>query len=358
MPFGITVAGDVFQWKLDECFGHIRNLIIIADDIMVAGRQHNHKDHDVAFTMLLQTARRCNVKLNYEKLQYKCTEVHFYGKTYTTDGCKAAQSKITAIVEMPSPSSKKEVQSFIGMINHLSKFSPRLTDLAEPIRKLMKEKVPFNWGPEHQESFTMLKNEIVRAPILAYYNPQKETILQTDASTKGLGVCLLQNEKPIYFTSKALTETQRGYVAIEIESLAIVWTVEKFHHFLYGWDFILETDQKPLETILSRSLNEATPRLQHILIRTLPYNFTVRYIPGPKNQLADCLSRLGYQKDSIKLPRLHVHQILQQLPARSHKLRELQEATQADDELALLKHTIMTGWPNNIKEIPLILQPY
>ena len=80
IPFGITVARDVFQQKLDECFGHIRNLIIIADDIMVVERKHNHKDHDVAFTILLQTARRCNIKLNYEKLQYKCTEVNFYGK--------------------------------------------------------------------------------------------------------------------------------------------------------------------------------------------------------------------------------------------------------------------------------------
>ena len=289
---------------------------------MVVGRKHNHKDHDVAFTMLLQTARRCNVKLNYEKLQYKCTEVNFYGKTYATDGHKPAQSKITAIVKMPSPSSKKEVQSFISMINYLSKFSPRLTELAEPIRKLTKEKVPVNWGPKHQESFTMLKNEIVRAPVLAYYNPWKETILQTDGSTKGLGACLLQNEKPIYFTSKALTETQRGYVAIEIESLAVAWAVEKFHHFLYGCHFILETDQKLLEAILSRSLNQASPRLQHILIRTLPYNFTVKYILGPKNQLADCLSRLGYQKDTIKLPRLHVQQI-SQLPARSNKLQEL-----------------------------------
>ena len=323
MPFSITVAGDVFQQKLDECFDHIRNLIIIADDIMVAGRQHNHKDHDIAFTTLLQTSRRCNVKLNYEKLQYKCTEVNFYGETYTTDGHKPAQSKITSTVEIPSPTSEKEVQSFIGMINYLSKFSPRLTELAEPIRELTKEKVPFNWGLEHQKKFTMLNNKIVRAPIFTYYNPRTETILQTDASTNGLGACLLQNEKPIYFTSKALTETQRGYVAIEIESLAVAWAVEKFHHFLYGCHFILETDQKLLEAILSRSLNQATPRLQHILIRTLPYNFTVSYIPGPKNQLADCLSRLGYHKDSIKLPRLHVHQISQQLPARSDKPQEL-----------------------------------
>ena len=105
----------------------------------------------------------------------------------------------------------------------------------------------------------MLKKEIVRAPVLAYYNPQKETILQTDASTKGLGACLLQEEKLIYFTSKALTEIQRGYIAIEIESLTVAWAVEKIHHFLYGCHFVLEMDQKPLEAILSRSLNQVTP---------------------------------------------------------------------------------------------------
>ena len=113
MPFGITVAGDVFQHKLDECFSHIKSLIVITDDIMVVGRKHNHKDHDLAFTTLLQMARKCNVKLNYEKLQYKCTEVNFWGETYTTDGCKPAQIKITTMVKMPSPSSRKRY-------NHLS----------------------------------------------------------------------------------------------------------------------------------------------------------------------------------------------------------------------------------------------
>ena len=63
-----------------------------------------------------------------------------------------------------------------------------------------------------------------------------------DASIKGLGACLLQEEKPVYFASKALTETQRRYIAIEIESLAVTWAVEKFHHFLYGCHFMLETD--------------------------------------------------------------------------------------------------------------------
>ena len=183
-------------------------------------------------------------------------------------------------------------------------------------------------------------------------------MLQTDTSIKGLGACLLQEEKPVYFASKALMKTQRGYVAIKIESLAVAWAVKKFHHFLYGCHFMLETDQKPLEAILSRSLNHTTPRLQHILIRTLPYNFTVRYIPGPRNLLADCLSRLGDQKDTIKLPKLHVYQISQQLPARSDRLHELQQATHTDDEFALLKHTIMTGWPHTMKEVLPVLHPY
>ena len=81
--------------------------------------------------------------------------------------------------------------------------------------------------------------------------PIRKNVLQTDASIKGLGTCLLQNGKPVYFASKAFTETQKGYIAIELESLAVVWAMEKFHHFLYGTHFILETDQKPLEAILS-----------------------------------------------------------------------------------------------------------
>ena len=68
MPLGATIAGDVFQHKLDQCFGHINNVIVIADDIMVVGRQHNHRDHDQALTTLLETARKCNDRLNYDKL--------------------------------------------------------------------------------------------------------------------------------------------------------------------------------------------------------------------------------------------------------------------------------------------------
>ena len=150
---------------------------MIANDIMVVGKQPNHKDYDMALTQLLKTARECNVCLNYDKLQYKRTEVDFFGKTYTIDGRKPLQSKVKAIQEMPPPQSKKHVQSFIGMINYLSKFSAHLSELAEPIRELAKERVPFNWGSEHDEAFSLIKKEVTAAPILAYYNPKKPTVL-------------------------------------------------------------------------------------------------------------------------------------------------------------------------------------
>ena len=103
MLFGTTVVGDVFQRKLDQCFGHLQNVIVIANDIMVVGKQPNHKDQNQALNALLNTARKCNICLNQEKLQCKQQEVKFFGETYTTDGCKPAQSKIKAIQEMPAP---------------------------------------------------------------------------------------------------------------------------------------------------------------------------------------------------------------------------------------------------------------
>ena len=96
MPFNITVAGDIFQWKLDQCFSHL-------------GVKKHHKEHDLALTALLETSRKCNIWLNYDKLQYKKAEVDFFREAYTIDGCTPAQIKVSAITTMPEWSCKKEV---------------------------------------------------------------------------------------------------------------------------------------------------------------------------------------------------------------------------------------------------------
>ena len=84
IPFGATEASDVFQCKLDQCFSHIKNMIVRADDIMIVGKRHNHSDHDQALITLLETARRCNVRLNCDQLQYKKNKVNLFRKTYTS----------------------------------------------------------------------------------------------------------------------------------------------------------------------------------------------------------------------------------------------------------------------------------
>ena len=135
-------------------------------------------------TSPLQTAQWCNVKLNFDKLQFKQHDINFFSETYTTSGHKPARSKVSAITALPSPTNKKQVQSFFSMINYLSKCSPRLSELAKPIRELSKDKVPFNWGPEHLKAFTQIKKEVSSVLILAYYNPKKQTCCrQMPAST-------------------------------------------------------------------------------------------------------------------------------------------------------------------------------
>ena len=113
MPFGGTVASHVFQCKLDECCGKIEQVIIITDDIMVVGYKPHHSDYDQAFTTLLQTAQKCNVKCNYDKLQYKQDKNEFFSETFTTSGHKLSRDKVSAITAVPSMTNKKQVQSLL-----------------------------------------------------------------------------------------------------------------------------------------------------------------------------------------------------------------------------------------------------
>ena len=144
MHIGARVASDVFQCKEGECFEKIKQVISIAGDIMIVGNKPGYSEYDQAFTTLLQKAQKCNVKLNYGKLQYKQVEVEIFGETYTTSTCKPAKDKVSVIIAMHSSTNRMQVQSFIGMMNYVSKFFPRLSELAEPIWELSRNKVPFN----------------------------------------------------------------------------------------------------------------------------------------------------------------------------------------------------------------------
>ena len=125
--------------------------------------------------------------------------------------CKPAQTKVSAITPMPEPSHKKQVQSFIGMDNYLSTFSTRLSELAKPIRELSKDKVLFNWGPEHQEAFISIKKEITSALILAYYNPPKRNdFTDRHKASRGWVHAYYKKENPYTLQVRPSKKCKRG----------------------------------------------------------------------------------------------------------------------------------------------------
>ena len=186
--------------------------------------------------------------------------------------------------------------------------------------------------------------------------------LQTDASKKGLGAVLLQNSKPVMFASRALTGSERNYQNLKRECLATIWGMEKFHYFLYGKEFTLETDQKPLVLIYRKHMVEISPRIQRLIVRSFPYQpFDVQYRKGMEIPLADALSRVTptpVEEDGIQLPIVAVNLITSNIPVSSTEIDLIHEETSKDPTFTLLKHYIHMGWPSEYRMLPQELHTY
>ena len=207
MPFGLNVAGDAFQQKLDEVFAGLEGVTGIANDIFIFGR--TEEEHDRNLINFLNRAREHGLKRGAEKTQCKKTSVEFCGLHFTTDGHKPTNKKIQDVQMMPQTKDLKQLQSLLGMVNYLNSYSPRLVEITAPLWDLTKDNVSFLWGLEHTEAFHITKQEIQHAPLLAYYDPSKPTVLQMDMSGYGIGSCLLQNGKPVAHASKAVSNMNK-----------------------------------------------------------------------------------------------------------------------------------------------------
>ena len=304
MPFGLHVAGDAFRCKLDAIYSNLKGVTGIADDIFIYSTSND--DHNQNLTDFLNRTREHGLKIGLDKMQYKRMSFEFCGSQFTTQGHKPMNKKIQDIQLMPELKDIKQLQSFLGMINYLNWYSPRLAEITSSLQDLTKENVPFTWGPEHTDAFCAAKQEIATGPLLAYYDPKKPPVLQTDASNYGLGCVILQHGKPVAYASKALQAHTQGYVALQKEALAVAWALEKHHHCLYGHGFTLKMDQKCPETILNRSIVESSPRLQCIITWCIPYHFKVKYIKGKDNVLADCMSCLPAGSDILSTSQINL----------------------------------------------------
>lgn len=147
-----------------------------------------------------------------------------------------------------------------------------MDDHTEPRRRLTRQDVDFNWTDDQEEALTKIKELVTTAPILSYYDPNAELVIQCDASQKGLGAAHLQSGKPIAFASRALTDTEQRYAKIEKEMLAIVFSLEKFNQYTYGRHVKIHSDHKPLKSILKKPLTNALRRLQGMMLRLQKYD--------------------------------------------------------------------------------------
>ncbi|KAL8597750.1 hypothetical protein ACOMHN_001709 [Nucella lapillus] len=289
LPFGTSVSSELFQKRLDQALEGLNGVIGVSDDVIEHG--NDIEDHDRNLTAFLERCRTLGIKLNKEKADLRKTEISFLGHLVTKDGLQIDPEKLEAVLKMPKPQDVEGVRRFCGFVNYLSKFLPKLSDVLEPIRQLTRTDVAWTWTPTHDKAFETVQKLVTEAPVLAFYNPEEELTIQCDASQSGLGAVLLQNERPVAYASRALTDTETRYAQIEKELLAIVFAVEKFHQYTFGRQVKVQSDHKPLEAILQKPLASAPRRLQGMMLRVQGYDISVTYKKGKEMLLADTLSR-------------------------------------------------------------------
>ena len=348
LPIGISSAPDVFQSIMSEMFEDIEGVEVVVDNLLIWGE--TEEQHDSRLEKVLQRAEQRNLKLNKDKSQIKCKEISYVGHIIGKDGLKPDPKKVEAIVNMDAPRNKEELQRFLGMITYLAKFIPNYSQVAAPLRVLLEKGTEWHWSHQQETSFQELKKLITRSPVLKFYDPQKPTMISVDASSKGMGAVLLQEDGPIAYASKSLTACQCNYAQIEKEMLAIVFGCTKFHDYIYGLPNVLvETDDKPLESILRKPLHQAPARLQRMIMSIQKYSITVEYKAGKQLFIADTLSRapLSVEACDLEFKQYDIN-VLQTLAISESKLNTIKEKTAEDQSLRELMTTVQTGWPTQM----------
>lgn len=377
MPFGINSAPEVWQRKMHEFAENLKGVEVIADDFLVSGYGNTEEeaihDHDQNLCALLERARIRNLKLNRDKLRLKMDEVPFIGHILTKDGLKMDPKKLEAIHKMPLPQNAADLMRILGMVQYLSKFLPKLSDVTEPLRRLTDKGAEWLWSKQHENAWKTVKSLMTSAPVLAYFDEKKEVTIQCDASDSGLGAVLLQEGRPIAFSSRAMTKTEQRYAQIEKEMLAIVHSCMKFEQYIYGRKCVtIESDHKPLEVIFKKSIADSPKRLQRMLLYLQKYRLNVGYKKGAHMYIADTLSR-AYLNEVPKTEerydvlsveeRKFCHElesttITSEIQNSKSRMEEIRSASKEDAILQLVTKYVLSGWPENSKVVEPEVIPY
>jgi len=293
MPFGLCNAGATFQRLMDIVMSglHLDVCLVYLDDIIIFSR--TIEEHLERLVRVLDRLRSAGLKLKPEKCSLFRRSVTFLGHVVSNEGIATDPEKIRAVDSWPTPTSLKEVRSFVGLASYYRRYVKGFADIAAPLHALTKKGQTFSWSSQAQAAFEALKEALTSPPILAMPNDVGEMILDTDASDTTIGAVLSQVqdgvEKVIAYASRSLDKRECNYCVTRKELLSVVHFVKYFKQYLLGRKFRIRTDHAPLTWL--RHTPDPIGQQGRWLEILEEFEFYVEHRPGLKHGNADALSR-------------------------------------------------------------------
>ena len=272
-----------------------KTVFVYLDDILIfSSSMEEHVSH---VRDVLRRLSENKLYVKAEKCEFHVPSVSFLGFVVEKGQLRADPSKVEAVKDWPAPTTRRQLQRFLGFANFYRRFVRNYSRLAAPLTCLTSSKLSFTWSPVEQSAFEKLKNMFVNAPVLVHPDPERQFMVEVDASDSGVGAVLSQHLPsdnklhPCAFFSRRLTPAERNYDMGNRELLAVVLALQEWRHWLEGaaQPFIVWTDHKNLAYLhTARRLNSRQARWALFLGR---FQFTITYRPGSRNTKPDALSR-------------------------------------------------------------------
>jgi hypothetical protein len=296
MPFGLHGAPATFQALINNTLREYLDNFAIAylDDILIFSK--SKEEHVQHVRKVLAKLRTADLPVKLSKCEFHRDSISFLGYIVSSQGLSPDPEKVKALQDWPEPRTVKDVQSFLGLLNYYRKFIAGFSNIAAPMTALTKKEAPFGFGQECRAAFKELKHRMVTAPILAIFNPEKEAVLETDASERAIGATITQKGedgriRPVAYYSRKMTEPEMNYDIHDKELLAVVEAFKTWRVYLEGAKFPVQvyTDHKNLlYWTTTKELNRRQVRWSETLA---PYDFKINHVRGTENGRADALSR-------------------------------------------------------------------